>query len=222
MVVTSAHEVTCSSRAPRSRKLIVLGRRPSIRRRRSRAAAGSGCRRARRRPSAEPLPGRRAAPRGRSRRWARACGSRSNESSRWRPNDSMTPSIARASASGASSDRRTRRRVSSPPSPSVTSRRNSCRHGVASRLVHRLEQLLGPARERAGDAADPPVALEREHAVRRALGELGQRVLQERQGAGPVDDVGDHRGDERRLDRRARRDRPGRRSRARAPRATSA
>ena len=62
----------------------------------------------------------------------------------------------------ASSDSRTRRRVSGVPSPSVTSLRKSSRHRVAVAELSRLEQVLGAGGEGPADAADLPVRLERE------------------------------------------------------------
>ena len=71
---------------------------------------------------------------------------------------------------------------------------------IPAGLVHRLEQLLGPPGERTGDPSDLPVGVEREHALGAPLGELGERVLQERQRARVVRDVGDHLGQKSRLD----------------------
>jgi hypothetical protein len=62
-------------------------------------------------------------------------------------------------------------------------------------------ELLGPPAERAGDAADPPVSVEREDTAVAPFEELRQRVLHQRQRAGLLGDVCEHRGHERRLER---------------------
>ena len=73
---------------------------------------------------------------------SRVAGSRSKVSRRWRPKVSSTPSIAAGSTSSASSSLLdTRRRVSCRPSPSVTSRRNTCL--IARRPLDRHPRLDG-------------------------------------------------------------------------------
>ncbi len=71
---------------------------------------------------------------------------------------------------------------------------------VAPGLVHRVEQLLRAPSERARDASDLPVRVERQRSPVGALRQLGERVLQQRERSGPVRDVGDHLREEPRFD----------------------
>ena len=75
----------------------------------------------------------------------------------------------------------------------VTARR------LRRRTKTRVEILRTPA-ERADDPAGRDVALERQRVARAGREQLGQRVLQERQGARLIADVGDDLGDEPRLE----------------------
>ena len=83
-------------------------------------------------------------------------------------------------------------------------------------------ELLGPPPEGTRDATDLPVGLEEQRASVAPLEELGERVLHQRERAGLLRDVGQHRGDEARLERDVDPLGRARRSPARAPRATAA
>ena len=74
--------------------------------------------------------------------------------------------------------------------------------GLRRRAEARVE-ILRAAAERADDAAGRDVALERQHVGGAGREQLGQRVLQQRQGARLVADVGDDLGDEARLEANA-------------------
>jgi hypothetical protein len=91
--------------------------------------------------------------------------------------------------------------VSSVPSPSATSRRNSWR--AASFPSSGRSSYSSSARpaEGAGNAADRAVPVEREDAAVAPFEQLGQRVFHQRQRAGLLGDVREHRGHERRLER---------------------
>ena len=71
---------------------------------------------------------------------------------------------------------------------------------VASTVVERAEELLGPRGDGGVDPTELPVAGQCEVAIGAALGQLVQRELQRRQRRGLVDDRGDQLGDQRRLD----------------------
>ena len=67
-------------------------------------------------------------------------------------------------------------------------------------LPETVVDLLGPPRERAGDAADRAVRVRAERASLATLVELGQRVLEQGQRAGLVRHVGDELRDQTRLE----------------------
>ena len=75
---------------------------------------------------------------------------------------------------------------------------------LARRLLRRLPEaavdLLGPAGERPGDAADRAIGVARQRASLAPLVELGQRVLEQRQRARLVGDVGHELGEQARLE----------------------
>ena len=68
-------------------------------------------------------------------------------------------------------------------------------------VVELRVELLGPPPEGTRDATDLPVGLEEQRASVAPLEELGERVLHQRERAGLLGDVGQHRGDEARLQR---------------------
>ena len=98
--------------------------------------------------------------------------------------------------------RRTRRRVSCAAGSTLTRRRKTCRQASCA---------VGPRRAQSSSARRPSapttppvaVALERQQVARPGREQLGQGVLQQRQGAGLVADVGDDLGDEARLEAHA-------------------
>ncbi len=151
---------------------------------------------------------------------SRVDGSRSKVSSRCRPYVSSTVSTSSGSTSSASSSlRATRRRVSWRPSPIVTSRRNTCRIArcPSGSVVAKMRSARADKRP-----ADPPDLLEGREGqpiVVASLEQLGERVLQQRERAGLMGDVGDDLGHEAGLGGRCRPPRRAVGSPARARRA---
>ena len=71
----------------------------------------------------------------------------------------------------------------------------------AGALVHGIEEPLGTTSQGAPHAADPPIAVEREHAVLPPSASSVSAYCSSGSAPGPIHDVGDHRGDEPGLDR---------------------
>ena len=82
----------------------------------------------------------------------------------------------------------------------LTRRRKTWRQAARADGPKACVEILGTPAERADDSTGREVALERQHVAGAVREQLGQRVLQERQGAGLVADVGDDLGDEPRLE----------------------
>ena len=73
--------------------------------------------------------------------------------------------------------------------------------GLLAVVVELRVELLGSAPQRPGHAADLPVGLEEQGPAVAPFEELGERVLHQRERAGLLGDVGQHRGHEARLQR---------------------
>ena len=114
---------------------------------------------------------------------------------------SRADSIALASTSIAdSSDSGTRRRVSADSLAERHEPQEELANGVSAGWLSGRVQVLGARGEGPADAADLAVRLEREAPVVASIVELGERVLDEGQGARLFRDVRRDLGDERAID----------------------
>ncbi len=126
----------------------------------------------------------------------RVTGSRSKLSSRCRPNVSSTrctrPRWSSSSTSATSAV------AGSRCTGAVVVEADESQEHVPGRLrcfgPEPAEQRVGPPRQRARDAAAGPVGGDRDRSADPGIEQLGQRVLQQRQRPGAVDDLADHLG----------------------------
>ena len=93
--------------------------------------------------------------------------------------------------------------MSSAPSPKLTRRRSTCRVDIVRFVTETGQQPIGSLDQRAGHPAELLVGGVADPAAAPMLEQLGQRVLQQRQRAGAIDDLPHQLGHERRLERDA-------------------